>query len=275
MSSIGCGSPWTTRPSSWWALPQEEPFSHRTGELWQSESTLRSLGRLPSSGRGTVVSEGAAPIAAVSRGIAISNVGVSGWDLQSFNESDPLEVALAAGLRESAAAHVASSTAAAYRGPWAHFVSWCSSLAAPRCSLPDEEITLALYLQSMVERSSTFAAVKSASAAIAFFHKVNMYNHLPTQPPAVSMWRETATRKFGLTPKGRKKPFQWTQMVSFALAYRVHNQGYCHLVVASMAVVMFGGMCMYNDVSRFRWRSVTIEPDGRSFHLSFEKRKNG
>jgi hypothetical protein len=117
--------------------------------------------------------------------------------------------------------------------------------------------------------------VKSASAAIAFFQKVILYNHLPNQSPAVSMVRQAATRKFGFTPKGKKEPFQWTQVVSFALAYGVHNQGYCHLVVASMAVVMFGGMCMYNDVSRFRWRSVTIEPDGRSFHLSFEKRKNG
>ena len=37
--------------------------------------------------------------------------------MQSFNASDPVEVALAAGLRESAAMHVAGSTAEAYRGP--------------------------------------------------------------------------------------------------------------------------------------------------------------
>ena len=89
--------------------------------------------------------------------------------MESFNESDPVEVALATGLRESAATHVASSTAAAYRWPWAHFVNLCASLAAPRCPLLDEEITVALYLQSLVERSSIFAPVKSASAAIAFF----------------------------------------------------------------------------------------------------------
>ena len=60
---------------------------------------------------------------ATSLGIASNNVGVSGWDLQSFNKNEPVEVALAPGLRESAAAHVASSTAAAYRGPWSHFVN--------------------------------------------------------------------------------------------------------------------------------------------------------
>ena len=61
------------------------------------------------------------------------------------------------------------------------------------------------------------------------------------------MVRQAATRKFGLTPKGRKEPFQWSQVVSIALAHGVQNQGYCHLVVATMAVVMFGAMCRYND----------------------------
>jgi hypothetical protein len=75
---------------------------------------------------------GAAPTAATSRGIANRKAEVSGWDLQSFNESEPVEDALAAGLRESAAAHFASSIATTYRGLWAHFVNWCSSLAALR-----------------------------------------------------------------------------------------------------------------------------------------------
>ena len=62
--------------------------------------------------------------------------------------------------------------------------------------------------------------------------------------------------------------------MSFALAYAVHNQGYCRMVVASIEVVMFGAMCKYNDANRLRWRNVEITPDGRSFILSFEKRKN-
>ena len=83
--------------------------------------------------RDRCIREEAASIAAASRGTANSKAGVSGWDMQSFNESDPAQVAL---LRESTATHVASSIAAAYRGPWAHFVNWCASLTAPRCPLP-------------------------------------------------------------------------------------------------------------------------------------------
>ena len=40
--------------------------------------------------------------------------------------------------------------------------------------------------------------------------------------------------------------------MSFALAYGVHNQGYCHMVVAAMSVVVFGAMCRYNDASMQR-----------------------
>ncbi len=63
-------------------------------------------------------------------------------------------------------------------------------------------------------------------------------------------------------------------MVKFALAYGMHHQGYCHLVVASMAVVMFRKLCKYNYASRMRWRNVKFEPDGNNFHPSFERRKN-
>ncbi len=41
-----------------------------------------------------------------------------------------------------------------------------------------------------------------------------------------------------------------------------------------MAVVMFGGMCRYDDASGLLWRDVRFEEDGSGFELSFDKRKN-
>jgi len=41
-----------------------------------------------------------------------------------------------------------------------------------------------------------------------------------------------------------------------------------------MAVIMFGAICRYNDVSRLRWRNPKFEQNGICFHLNFEKRKN-
>ena len=92
--------------------------------------------------------------------------------------------------------------------------------------------------------------------------------------PEVCMMMTTFAMKFVFFAKRVKDPFLWFQLVDFALLYGIYNQGFCHLVVASMASVMFDGMCRYNDASRLRWRHVTIEPDGNSFHFSFEKRKN-
>ncbi len=62
--------------------------------------------------------------------------------------------------------------------------------------------------------------------------------------------------------------------MDFAEAYGVQNQGYCHLVVATMAVVMFGGMCRYDDASRLQWKNVRFVEDGGGFEVTFDKRKN-
>ncbi len=108
---------------------------------------------------------------------------------------------------------------------------------------------MALYLQPMVNRAKTFAPVKVASAAIAFYQRCNLFDHGPTQCPVVCLVRNAAMRRFGLTPKNRKEPFVWADVVLFTEAYGARSLGYCHLVVATMAVIMFGVMCRYDDAS--------------------------
>ena len=110
-------------------------------------------------------------------------------------------------------------------------------------------MTVALYLRSVVERSKSYGPVKSHSDDIAFYQKVNLFGHLSIRPPAVNMVRQVAARHFGLGARNRKEPFRWDQVVAFALVHGVNSGGYCHMVVASMAVVMFGAMCRYDDVN--------------------------
>jgi hypothetical protein len=88
--------------------------------------------------------------------------------------------------------------------------------------------------------------------------------------------RTSAARKFGLSAKRVKKnPFLWLQLVDFALLYGNQNQGYCHLVVSTMAILSFGAMCRYSDdVSRLKWKNIKFEPDSSSFETIFEIRKN-
>jgi hypothetical protein len=84
-------------------------------------------------------------------------------------------------------------------------------------------MTVGLFLMLVVERSKSFAPGESASGAIAFFQKFNLFDHLPTQPHAVSMVRQATAVKFGLTPKRRQELFSWAQVVAFAQACGVNN----------------------------------------------------
>ncbi len=92
-----------------------------------------------------------------------------------------MDVAIAARLQHSAMAHVARSTSKGYGKPWDKFMKWCGERLSERCMLPASDFTVALFLQSVADEAKSFAPVKSHSAAIAFFLKVNLFNYLPTQ----------------------------------------------------------------------------------------------
>ncbi len=129
------------------------------------------------------------------------------------------------------------------------FVAWCDALEEPRSTLPASDGTVAMYLQSMMNNAKSVAPVKAASFAIASYQKIILFDHEPIQSPAVCVVRSAAMRKFGLNTRNRKEPFEWDQVVEFAVAYGVRHRGYGHLIVATMTVVIFGEMCRYNDAS--------------------------
>ncbi len=92
-------------------------------------------------------------------------------------------------------------------------------------------------MQSLMNIANSFSTIKSASASIAFYHKIKLFTNHPIMAPEVCMVRTAAARKFGLTPKRVKEPFTWTNLVDFALLYGINSQGYCHLVVDPMAIL--------------------------------------
>jgi len=126
------------------------------------------------------------PARATLAGGALSLPINSGWAGKYINMDDPMEVALAVRLQMSALAHVAGSTSRAYVGPWNAFVLWCGTLIRPRRPLLADDLTVALYLQSLMDNSNSFSTVKSASAFIAFFHKINLFTNHPTMAPEVA-----------------------------------------------------------------------------------------
>jgi hypothetical protein len=88
---------------------------------------------------------------------------------------------LAADLQKVAVAHDAGSSCMTYTCQWNMFVAWCDAQAVPRVTLPSTDVTVALYLQSVVKRAKNFAPVKAASTAMFFFQKINLFNNEPTQ----------------------------------------------------------------------------------------------
>ena len=157
--------------------------------------------------------------AGAASGTASRGGRASKWACLDVNRNDPAEMALAADLQKAALAHVAASSCKIYTGMWNMFVRLCDSLTMPIVSLLTSNGTVAMYLQSVVNGAGTFAPVKAASAAIAFYQKINLFSHEPTKSPAVCIVREAAIRRFGLNAKNRKEPFECEQVVKFAEAY--------------------------------------------------------
>ena len=77
----------------------------------------------------------------------------------------------------------------------------------------------------------------------------------------VCMVRTTTARTFGSSAIRVKNLFLWFQLGDFAIIYSIHTQGYCHLVVSTMAILSFETMCRYSDVNRLRWRNVHFDND--------------
>jgi hypothetical protein len=67
--------------------------------------------------------------------------------------NNPVELELADRLRGSTIAHVAESTSGAYVGPWNTFVLWCETLMRPRRPFPINDITIAIYIQSLMDKA--------------------------------------------------------------------------------------------------------------------------
>ena len=63
-----------------------------------------------------------------------------------------------------------------------------------RRPFPADDLTFTLYFQSLMDNANSFSTIKSASASIAFFHKINLFTNHPTMAPG-SLHGEDRGRK--------------------------------------------------------------------------------
>jgi integrase len=132
---------------------------------------------------------------------------------------------------------------------------------------------VALYLANVAERATSFAVIKSASAAIAYFQKINLFEHNPTISPLASFVRAAFARRLGTAPKRRKAPFLWADVMRFATAYLSGSPAYCHLVVVTCCIISFGGMCRFGELVATRPADLVFSNDDCSVTIGFPKRK--
>ena len=64
-------------------------------------------------------------------------------------------------LVNSALAHIAKSTLDAYVGTWNAFILWYGSLLRPRRLLMADDLSVALYLQSLTDSEKIYSNFKS------------------------------------------------------------------------------------------------------------------
>jgi len=265
---------WSFPYSCRWSVPAEGTLFRPTGRLWPSGLISRPEYISAESPSGTYVFAEVVMFAGASLGTVGECGWHSGWGRLDVNREDPVELALAADLQKAAISHVAGPSCKTYKGQWNLSAAWCDAIKLPRATMQATDATVVLYLTSVVNRAKTFAPVKAAPAAIAFYPKINLFNHEPTQSPAVCIVWSAATRRLGHGNKNRKEFFEWEQVVTFAETCGVRQQSYCHLVAAAMFVNMFDAMCRCDDASDLMWRNIRFEADGSAFEISFNKRKN-
>ena len=107
---------------------------------------------------------------------------------------------------------------------------------------------MALYLANLAEKATSFSVIKSASATIAYYQKINQFDHNPTISPLATFVRVAFARRLGTAPKRRKAPFLWADVLRFASAYLSGSPAYCYLVVVTCCVLSFGGMCRIGEL---------------------------
>ncbi len=167
-----------------------------------------------------------------------------------------------------------TSFAQQYEHVWRGFVQWCQSLQVPRSFLPASEVTIALYLAHVAENATSFAVIKSASVAIAYYQKINLFEHNPTISPLATFARVALARRLGTTPRRRKAPFLWADVLRFVVAYLSGSPAYCHLVVVTCCIISFGGMYRFGELVATRPVDLSFSNDDSSVTIVFPKRKN-
>jgi hypothetical protein len=161
-----------------------------------------------------------------------------------------MEMALAADLQRSALAQVVVSSCGKYTVQFNMFITCCEALSKPRASLPASGATVAFYMQSVMNGTKTF--ICAGEGRVRRDRLLLEDQPLRSRAHAVAGGLPGAQRGDAEVRTKREeseRTFRGGPSCGLRGSLREPTPGYCHLVVATMAVIIFGGMCRYDDAS--------------------------
>jgi len=184
---------------------------------------------------------------------------------------DPLEVELGQAMCSLAAAKWAPGSLEQYAGAFRRFESWCAERTPPRRALPADAETVALYMMFLTRHANTFSVVKTASAAIAAVHRLNLSPTAPTSHPLVCLVRDGAQAVLGGRLVNQKDALDFEVLRKAALKASGSDDFMLRYSVTA-ALVAFCCFLRYSDLAILTARDVKFL-DGH-MELFLEQRKN-
>jgi hypothetical protein len=161
-----------------------------------------------------------------------------------------------------------------YGPTWKRFKKWCAERKPPRCPLPAEPSTVALYFMWLGQTANTYSVIKGASGAIFTYHQLGLTGTTPTQDAFVNLVRTALQRKIGIMLVNQKEPLEWETVRDIALRVR---KGMCTLpnrpaqYGACIMVVTFCGFFRFKDIKNIRASDVHFYEDRVEIFLASRK----
>lgn len=138
--------------------------------------------------------------------------------------------------------------------------------------LPAPPLVVALYLHSVAATATSYAAVKSASAAISTYHEMNGDASNPTKNLLCKMVRLAAKRRLGVEVKRRKAPLVPAEVERLVAGLAPAGAPLQDVMLAAFAATAFAGFLRYSDAVQLRVSDLRF---GAGYvELSLAKRKN-
>lgn len=187
---------------------------------------------------------------------------------------DDVEVKLGTDLTELLKGTRADDTWDTYGPTWIRFKKWCAERTPPRCPLPAEPATVALYFMWLGQTANSYSVIKTASGCIFTYHQLGLTGTIPTQDAFVNLVRSALQRKIGIRLINQKEPLEWETVKEIALKVRRGLSKLPNSLAkygSAIMVIAFCGFLRFKDMKNIKASDVHFYEDRVEIFLDTRK----